>query len=180
MTVSERTPTTTIQHEFSSDGATATDWSEGRSQLASAEIYWLATIRPEGRPHVAPLMAILDAGTIFFVTGESERKAKNLAQNPHCIILTGTNLMTEGLDVVVEGDAVVETDDAVLHRIADAYVAKYGEDWRYVVHDGAFHHGEGSIREGEYTGKALVFRIAPQTAFGFGRGASFSQTRWRF
>ena len=50
-------------------------------------------------------------------------------------------------------------------------MAKYGEDWRFTVRDGTFHHDQGY---------ALVFRIEPEKAFGFGKGEQFSQTRWRF
>ena len=48
---------------------------------------------------------------------------------------------------------------------------KYGEEWRFEVRDGAFDHEHG---------RALVFEVAPRTAFGFGKGETFSQTRWRF
>ena len=58
----------------------------------------------------------------------------------------------------------------MLRELADAWVAKYGEDWRFEVRDGAFHHGPGS---------AHVFRVAPTTAFGFGK-EPYSQTRWSF
>jgi hypothetical protein len=56
-------------------------------------------------------------------------------------------------------------------------VDKYGEYWRFEARDGAFHHPDG--------GEALVYRVAPTVAFGFGKGAEFgradfSQTRWRF
>ena len=50
----------------------------------------------------------------------------NLARNSHCIITTGTNTL-DGLDVVVEGEAVLVTDEARLRRLADAYVAKYDQ-----------------------------------------------------
>jgi general stress protein 26 len=175
-----RTPVAELDQRFSGEGASATDWADGRQQLEEAQIYWLATVRPDGRPHVVPLISVALDGALYFCTGETERKAKNLAANPHCIVLTGTNTWDEGLDVVVEGDARMVTDDVLLHRVADAYLAKYGEEWRLAVRDGAFYHGEGSLREDDYTGKALVFRITPTTAFGFGRGATFSQTRWRF
>ena len=71
---------------------------------------------------------------------------------------------------MVEGDAVRLTDDAALGRVAEAYVAKYGEEWRFTVKDGVFVHEAG---------EALVFRIAPRTVFGFGKDP-YSQTRWRF
>lgn len=172
-------PVTELDRRFSSDDVAPTPWAEGRARLAQAEIYWLATVRPDGRPHVAPLIAVHLGGAVYFCTGESERKAKNIALNPHCVITTGCNALGEGLDLVVEGDAARVMDDAKLQRIADAYVTKYGSDWRFTVRDGAFYHGAGSAREAHHV-KALVYEIAPATAFGFGRGAAFSQTRWRF
>jgi general stress protein 26 len=173
------TPVAELDQRYSGEGASATDWAEGRRQLEEAQLYWLVTVRPDGRPHVAPLISASVDGARFFSTGDAERKAKNLAENPHCILLTGTNTWDTGPDVVVEGDARMVTDEALLQRVADAYVAKYGEAWRFTVRDGAFFHGEGSVRE-EHTNRALVYEIVPTTAFGFGRGATFSQTRWRF
>ena len=172
-------PVTELDQGFSSEDAAATDWVEGRRRLEDAQLYWLATVRPDNRPHVTPLISVSLDGALYFCTGATERKAKNLAENPHCILLTGTNTWDEVLDVVVEGDATIVTDDALLHRVADAYLAKYGEAWRFTVRDGAFFHGEGSVREEQAT-RAPVYEIVPKTAFGFGRGASFSQTRWRF
>lgn len=128
-------------------------------------------MRPDGRPHVTPLISVWLDGAAYFCTGADERKAKNLAQNPSCILTTGCNLLEEGLDVVIEGEAKRVSDDAKLTRIANAYESKYGSDWHFDVHDSAFHHGESS--------EALVFEIAPTTAFGFGKG-KYSQTRWRF
>jgi hypothetical protein len=42
------------------------------------------------------------------------------------------------MDVVMEGEAVMIRDEALLQRIADAYVAKYGNDWKFLVRDEAF------------------------------------------
>jgi hypothetical protein len=62
------------------------------------------------------------------------------------------------------------TDDSQLLPVADAIEDKYGSRWHYEVRDGAFHHQPG---------EALVYQVAPETAFAFGRGR-FSQTRYRF
>ena len=110
-------------------------------------------------------------GALYFCTGPTEQKAKNLANNPHCVITTGSNAIDEGLDVIVEGDAVRVSDDDQLRRVAEAYEAKYGADWHFDVEDGAFHH-EG--------GEAWVFAVAPVKSFGFAKGEPFSQTRFRF
>jgi len=167
-------PVAELDARFSSDGAKATPWSEAQASLEEAATFWISTVRPDGRPHVTPLISVWLDGALYFCTGPEERKAKNLSANPHCILTTGCN-QEEGLDVVVEGEAVRVTDDAKLRRIADAYVAKYGEFWRFEVRDEAFAHGgakEGSI--------ALVFEVAPAHALGFRKGEEFSQTRWRF
>lgn len=175
----DKEPVAELEPRFSSDDATPTAWKEARGRLERAEVYWLATVRPDGRPHLTPLLSVLLDGALYFCTGPDERKAKNLARNPHCILATGCNALDEGLDLVVEGDAVRVSDEAWLRRIADAYESKYGGGWRFAVRDGAFYHDSGSLR-GTDPGAALVYEVAPSTAFGFGKGESFSQTRWRF
>jgi general stress protein 26 len=163
-------PTTTLQPEFSGADAVATLWATVREELARAEIAWLTTVRPDGRPHVTPLLFIWQDGALYFCTGAEERKARNLAQNAHCVLTTGCNALNEGRDLVVEGDAVPVCDTAILQRLAERYAAKY--DWHFTVRDGAFLGDEGNT--------ARVYAVSPQTVFAFGKGDSFSQTRYRF
>ncbi len=172
-------PVAELEPRFSSDDATPTPWGEGRERLERAGIYWLSTVRPDGRPHVTPLLAVWLDGALYFCTGPDERKAGNLAGNPRCALTTGCNTLGEGLDLVVEGDAVRLTNDARLRRVADTYLSKYGGDWRFAVRDGAFYHDPGSPREAN-TGAAWVYEVTPTKVFGFGKGGPFSQTRWRF
>jgi uncharacterized pyridoxamine 5'-phosphate oxidase family protein len=164
-----RDPVTELQLQFSSDDAIPTPWAEGRDRLEKAEVFWLSTVRPDGRPHVTPLLSVWLDGALYFCTGPTELKAKNLADNPQCILTTGGNALNEGFDVVVEGKAVRMSDEVTLQRVANCYAAKY--DWQFDVRDGAFH------QEGR---EAFVYEVVPTTAFGFGRGDAFSQTRWRF
>jgi len=171
--MTQQEPTTSVNPDFGDPEAPATPWATAVGQLEKAEIFWLSTVRPDGRPHVTPLIAVWLDDAVYFCTGADERKAKNLAENAHCILTTGRNSMHEdGLDVVVEGDAVRVVNHAKLQCIADVYEAKYGSDWHFDVRDGGFKGQGGNV--------ALVFEVAPTTAFGFGRGAMFSQTRWRF
>jgi pyridoxine/pyridoxamine 5'-phosphate oxidase len=165
-------PSAELDPQFSSPDATATPWLDAVGYLEKAEVFWLSTVRPDGRPHVTTLLAVWLDTALYFCTGASERKAKNLAHNAHCILTTGSSALNEGLDLVVEGAAVRVSDAARLQRVADAYEAKYGSDWRFDVRDGAFEGNDGNV--------ALVFEVAPTTAFGFGKGTTFSQTRWRF
>jgi nitroimidazol reductase NimA-like FMN-containing flavoprotein (pyridoxamine 5'-phosphate oxidase superfamily) len=159
-----------LEPQFSSPDATPTPWAEARGVLEQAEVYWLSTVRPDGRPHVTPLVAVWLDDALYFCTGPTERKARNLATNSHCVMTTGSNAM-EGLDVVVEGDAVRVTDEGKLERLAAGYSSKYGPPFQFTVRDGGF-YGDG--------GEALVYEVAPRKAFGFGKGETFSQTRWRF
>jgi Pyridoxamine 5'-phosphate oxidase len=53
---------------FSSDCATPTAWTQARAGLWDAPLYWLSTVRPDGRPHVNPLLGIwLDAAGYFCI-----------------------------------------------------------------------------------------------------------------
>ena len=78
----------------------------------------MSTVRPDGRPHVTPLVAIWLDDAPCFVTGPTERKALNLAGNSQCILTTGCNDLNARLDVVVEGEAVAVTDKATLECVA--------------------------------------------------------------
>lgn len=166
-------PDTELIGAFSSPDAKPTEWSEALRQLTSAEIYWLSTVRPDGRSHVTPLLAIWLEGALYFCTGPNERKAKNLSTNTHCVLTTGQSTLN-GLDLVIEGTAAGVSDPAELGRVADTYESKYGS--HFTAPDGNWFGLGDAIRRAE----VLVFRVAPETGFGFGKGETFSQTRWRF
>jgi nitroimidazol reductase NimA-like FMN-containing flavoprotein (pyridoxamine 5'-phosphate oxidase superfamily) len=160
-----------LDPRYSDPDANPPQWPEAELLLAAAELFWISTVRPDGRPHVTPLPAVWADGALHFCTGPDERKARNLGANPHVTLTTGTNLWDTGYDLVVEGEAVRVTDDARLRELAARWEEKYGDFWHFEVRDGHFHHGPGA---------ALVFAVAPRTVFGFGKGRPFSQTRWRF
>ncbi|WP_432095719.1 pyridoxamine 5'-phosphate oxidase family protein [Streptomyces sp. bgisy100] len=163
-------PVAELDARYSIPGAAPTPWAEALEGLEGAELFWLSTVRPDGRPHVTPLLAVWLDDALYFCTGTEERKARNLARNTRCALTTGRNALNEGVDLVVEGEAVQLGDDTRLRRVADAYEAKYGSEWHFVVRDGAF-VGQG--------GRALVYEVAPATVFAFRKG-EYSQTRWRF
>jgi general stress protein 26 len=166
------TPATTLDQRFSEPDAVATGWDETREVLEGAQLFWVVTVRADGRPHVTPLVAVWADGAIHFCTGAEEQKAVNLRNNPHVILMTGRNDWDTGLDVVVEGDAVRVTDTTALKRLAEAWTAKWDGSWQYVVGDGCFHH-EGSDEP------VLVFSVAPSKVLAFGKG-NFSHTRHKF
>ena len=168
--MAQNMPEGKLDARYSGADTPATKWAQAVSILQEAEVFWITTVRPDGRPHVTPILAVWWEGAVHFCTGVDERKNKNLQSNLHCVLTTGCNSFGEGLDLVVEGEAVQLSEDGVLNRLADAYAVKYGSGWRFDVHDGLFHN-EG--------GPAMVYRVVPVTVFAFSKGR-FGQTRWRF
>lgn len=171
MTVTDLAPVGVLDHRYSSADATPTPWPIAEGQLTEAKVYWLSTVRPDGRPHVTPIAGVWVDGAVHFATGEGERKALNLVSNQACIVTTGCNVL-EGLDVVLEGTARRVTDEPTLRRIADAYRAKYDGLFDFTVSDGSLQGGSDD--------RALAFEVRASTAFAFGKGFLFSQTHYRF
>ena len=164
-------PVTELDARFSDPKAVATGWDETLGVIEGAELFWISTVRADGRPHLTPLVAVWLDGAIHFATGPTEQKALNLRANPHVTLTTGCNSWDSGLDVVIEGDAVRVTDDELLERLAEAWTAKWDGRWHYEAHDGSFHHTDGE--------PVLVFSVTPTKVFAFAKGR-FGQTRHRF
>ena len=101
----------------------------------------------------------------------------NLRSNPHVILTTGCNQWTEGLDVVVEGDAVRITDQDALERLAAVWTTKWDGSWKFLVRDGYFYIYD----EHEVLSDAIfVFKVSPTKVFAFARRAGPSHTRHQF
>ena len=85
----------------------------GGNRAATCSGHLLAIhFRPDGRPHVTPLIAVWHAEALWFATRPEERKAKNLTENPSCVLTTGRSDLVEGaLDLMIEGRAEQVTDD---------------------------------------------------------------------
>jgi uncharacterized pyridoxamine 5'-phosphate oxidase family protein len=167
------TPVTTFDNRYSDPAATATGWEETRKALEDAELFWISTVRADGRPHVTPVVAAWAEGAIWFSTGAGEQKFANLAANPHVVLTTGCNRWDGGLDVVVEGDAVRVTDDAVLGRIVGAFATKWDGRWQWIASGGCFRDSDGH-------GEAMVFSVSPAKVFAHAKGDPFGATTHRF
>jgi nitroimidazol reductase NimA-like FMN-containing flavoprotein (pyridoxamine 5'-phosphate oxidase superfamily) len=165
-------PVTELDTRFSEQNADAIAWEDTRRALEDAELFWISTVRADGRPHVTPLVAVWLGDAIYFATGPDEQKAANLRANQRVILTTGCNDWEQGLDVVVEGDAVRLTDEDMLERLAKIWATKWDGRWHYEVHDGGFRH-EGA------SGQVLVFSVKPGKVLAFAKGP-FGQTRYRF
>jgi nitroimidazol reductase NimA-like FMN-containing flavoprotein (pyridoxamine 5'-phosphate oxidase superfamily) len=173
-------PQAELHPDFSSQGATATPWREVHAVLERAEIFWISTVRADGRPHVTPLPAMWLDGALHYSTGPDEQKSHNLDRNPSCILTTGSSSYRRGLDVVVAGRAERVTDRPTLERLAELWQTKL--EWPYDVVEGGFRHRpEGPQPEtADSQGLVLVFAVRPAKILSFSRGEQFAQTRYRF
>jgi hypothetical protein len=163
-------PTAALDSRFSDPRAGPTPWPVAAQALERAELYWLTTVRADGRPHVTPLIGVAEGSLVHFCTGFREQKYRNLEHSALVAVTTGTNRWAQGLDVVVEGTAQRVTDRAELQLLADVYEAKYGSDWHFDVGDDAFTTSEGA---------AAVFRVEPSKILAFAK-EPHAQTTYRF
>ncbi|HEY7430586.1 MAG TPA: pyridoxamine 5'-phosphate oxidase family protein [Streptosporangiaceae bacterium] len=168
--MTNNSPQVHLDARYSGENVPATPWPDVVARLEQAELFWVTTIRPDGRLHITPVVAVWLEGALYFSSGPEEQKSRNLAANPQCAATTGCNSWDQGFDIVLHGEAAVVRDLALLRRIAGTFVAKYGQAWAFEVgDDGTFRH----------RGVALVYRLAPAQALGFGKGP-FSHTRYDF
>src|SRR3954470_3700676 len=95
------------------------EWKDQGPGSGCPHTHWLATVRPDGRPHVMPVGMAYDDGAFYFTSGAGTQKSQNVAHNPHCVL----SLATPGMDIVVEGEAAKVTDEAKLRRMAAVFGA---------------------------------------------------------
>ncbi len=105
-------------------------------RMLAARNYWVATVYPDGRPHLNPVWGLWVAGAFYFGSGPRTRKARNLAENPNVAVHPQSDdvVMLEG---VVE--VVTAPDPTLAEQVYAVSVAKYGMgshgiEGSYVVH----------------------------------------------
>jgi general stress protein 26 len=168
-----RQPTERLDRHYSDAQAEAVPWSETVDRLASAEVAWIVTVRPDGRPHATPMVPVVDRGNVYFHTGGHEVKRANLRANPKVLVLAGDTAWHAGLDVAVEGTATPVTDDASLRRLAERYHERWDGRWVLDVHDGA-------VTPPSPGTEVVVFEVVPDRAFGYTKGDPFGQTTYEY
>jgi hypothetical protein len=150
-------------------------WSRALEALESGEPQkqtpFLATTRPNGRPHVAGVGALWDDGKVYFVSGAGTRKSRNLAHNANCAI----SMSLTGIDLIIEGLAERVTVEETLHRLAKRYD---DQGWPATVKDGAFTHEYSAPSAGPPPWD--LYAVAPTTVFGVLTVEPGGATRWRF
>jgi nitroimidazol reductase NimA-like FMN-containing flavoprotein (pyridoxamine 5'-phosphate oxidase superfamily) len=166
-------PVSTLDRRYSDPDAVATEWEETCQVLESAQVFWISTVRADGRPHVTPCAAVWLDGVLYFDTGVTQQKAANLRTNPHVILTTGCNYWDRGLDVVVEGDAVRVTDNDMLTGLAGLWASRWDGRFQFQVRNGSFHLEDEGL-------EVLVFSVTPTKVLAFTRGAQGGHTTHAF
>ena len=157
------------RHEISSESSvTASPSGDTGGRMAAADSYWLATVRPDGRPHVLPVLEVWLDGALYVSAGHFASGTAGRAEESCFVISIGRH----ALDPVVEGDATPVSDGDTLRRVAAAYRARYG--WPAGPRSGGF--GDDSAGTLPYE----VYEATPTTVISFDTESPFDATRWLF
>ncbi len=144
------------------DETQTTSWDVARKRLAHPEnqrTNWLATVRPDGRPHLMPVIAFWIDGAFHFIVGEGTRKGRNLLADSHCVIGTGSWELPS-LDVIVEGRAEPISNSEEVGRIAEIFKSN---GWPLEARgDEVFGPNAPTAGPPPYR----IFRLVPTKAFG--------------
>jgi hypothetical protein len=158
------------------------EWSHIREQLDTSwrlqggggqenRTFWLATVRPDGRPHSTAVGALWTDDRLFFTSGPTTRKSQNLGTNPACTM----SVSLADVDLAIEGRAARVTDPETLERAAALY---RDSGWPAQVDGDAL----TAPFSAPSAGKApwYLWEITPHVAFGVGTSEPGGAMRWRF
>ncbi|WP_117210182.1 pyridoxamine 5'-phosphate oxidase family protein [Allorhizocola rhizosphaerae] len=151
-------------------------WSRPRDLLVSETptsdlTFFVATVRPNGRPHIAGVGALWVDDALYIVSGPGTRKSRNLAANPACSV----SVRLRGIDLVMEGDAHRVTDASTLEHVAAMY-RKGG--WPAEVDGDAFTAPYSAPSAGPPPW--YLYRLTLHSAVGVAGAEPHGATRWDF
>lgn len=87
---------------------------------------WFGSVRSDGRPHLVPIWFVWHERKIWIAMGSDTQKHVNITRNPKVALA-----LEDGVKpVIVEGEARVESDDALRDTLAEAFIYKYDWDFR--------------------------------------------------
>ena len=138
-------------------------WSWAEQRLKKSHNYWITTVKTDCAPHSMVVWGLWQDGRFLFSTGSKSRKARNLAQNPNCVV--STELANEA--VIVEGVAEI-ADVAARRKLLPKYERKYKFDM-------------GAMKDDILSMKEPVFAVRPRVVFGLWEKEFIGKsTRWTF
>jgi hypothetical protein len=153
-------------------GADVLDWSEVEGRFTRDGWRWLATVRPDGAPHVMPVFGVWSESVLFIASKATARKSRNLDADGRCVLSTDV----EGAHLIVEGEASQVLDEETLARASAAFERVYG--WPTTIADAELDADYGAPTSGGPPYR--VYQIRPSKVFALPSAAEFMPTRWRF
>ncbi|MGA9841405.1 MAG: PPOX class F420-dependent oxidoreductase [Nitrososphaeraceae archaeon] len=125
----------------------------------------VATVRADGRPHIAPVWFVLDDDSkdLVFTTGHTSLKAKNILRDPRMSISVDDQTPLYSF-VIVDGIAEISEQPDELLR----WATKIAE--RYMGRNDAEVYGKRNSGKGE-----LLIRVKPTKIFGQKNIARYAQ-----
>lgn len=101
------------------------DWEVVEGKLVESLHYWIATSRPDGRPHAVPRWGVWMDGHLWYDGAPTTIHARNLIQNPECVLHVGDGRTA----VIVEGRSTPADRPGADRgrRLAEGMSAKYGD-----------------------------------------------------
>jgi len=123
----------------------------GREILEKPSIGSIATLMPDGAPHVTPVWVDVDGDTILVNTLEDRLKARNVRRDTR-VAISVPDPDTPGVALIVRGSAGLTGEGAREH--ADKLAKKYLDEDVYPYHQ------PGDVR--------VLIRIQPERVFVYG------------
>jgi nitroimidazol reductase NimA-like FMN-containing flavoprotein (pyridoxamine 5'-phosphate oxidase superfamily) len=95
--------------------------------LALQRVAHVATAAAQGIPHVVPVCLVVEKGRLYFASGKTGRKMRDLRANPHVAVSADDYTEAWGRlrGVVVSGTARVHARNPTFRRIRRRLYAKY-------------------------------------------------------
>jgi hypothetical protein len=117
-------PTFPTGYGLPDDDSGLLTWAEVRGRLEAARHYWLASVRPDGRPHLIPRWGVWVDGAFWYDGSPETRHVRNLEHNPACSL----SLESGEQVVIVEGrsEATRADADGLGARISAAFAKYHG------------------------------------------------------
>lgn len=122
----------------------------------------LATVRPDGRPHVAPVWFLLDGRDIVFTTHRDTVKGRNLTHDPRAALTVDVEAPPYAF-VTVEGTVTLVDEEDPAGKLA--WATRLGA--RYMGADRGKEYGRRNAVPGEY-----LVRLTPTARVGMAEMAS--------
>jgi nitroimidazol reductase NimA-like FMN-containing flavoprotein (pyridoxamine 5'-phosphate oxidase superfamily) len=143
-------------------------WAWAETHLRDALIYWISTVRPDGRPHAVPTWGVWLDGRLWFEGGTRTRRARNLAENPAAVASIHVD---DDAALIVEGRVEVRSDPdpELVARLVEAFGKYRATHWAYEADPANWSSDSGGA----------LWALRPAVVLGWSRFPG-DATRWRF